>query len=265
MKQVIVIPARHASRRFPGKPLAPLRVPGGARKSLIRLTWEAAQAVPGIDAVLVATDDARIRSEAEGFGAEVVMTSPECRNGTERCAEAVAKTHPDAELVINLQGDSPLTPPDIVLALCDAMQADPAAQVATPVLRCDAHSLAMMRQDRQAGRTGAVTAVFDRRGDALYFSREILPYLPPGMPLPRPLPVFHHLGLYAYRRDALARYVALAPSVLERLEGLEQLRFLENGIALRCVEVPARGRVFWEVNNPADIARVEAALAGEVQ
>lgn len=263
MKRVIVIPARHASRRFPGKPLVRLRVPGGARKSLIRLTWEAAKAVPGIDAVLVATDDARIQAEAEGFGAEVVMTSPDCRNGTERCAEAVALACPDADLVINLQGDSPLTPPEFVRALADAMQAAPALAAATPVLRCDAHSLAMMREDRQAGRTGAVTAVFDTQGDALYFSREILPYLPPGMPLPTPLPVFHHLGLYAYRPDALARYVALAPAPLERLEGLEQLRFLENAIALRCVEVQARGRVFWEVNNPADIARVEAALEGE--
>lgn len=261
MRAVIVIPARHASGRFPGKPLAQLRLPGGARRSLIRLTWEAAQAVPGIAAVLVATDDARIRTEAESFGAKVVMTSPECRNGTERCAQAVATAGVTADLVINLQGDSPLTPPDFVRALVDALRAGPDVPVATPVLRVGAHGLAMMREDRQAGRIGATTAVFDRQHDALYFSKEILPYLPAAGALPTPLPVFHHIGLYAYRPTALARYVALPPAPLERAEGLEQLRFLENGMAIRCVEVAARGRVLWEVNNPADISRIEAALA----
>lgn len=259
MRTAIVIPARYASSRFPGKPLAPLRVPEGGRAPLVELTWRAAMAVPDIDAVCVATDDARIAEAARSFGADVAMTAPSCRNGTERCAEALATGALDADLVVNLQGDAPLTPPWFVTALIQAMARDTAVQVATPVLRCTPDSFAHFRSDRQAGRVGGTTAVMAANGDALYFSKEVLPYVPPGR-LPDPIPVFHHVGVYAYRPAALAAYAAWAPGPLERLEGLEQLRFLENGTPIRCVEVDARGRTFWEVNHPADIARVEDAM-----
>jgi 3-deoxy-manno-octulosonate cytidylyltransferase (CMP-KDO synthetase) len=262
MKAVIVIPARFASSRYPGKPLAELRLPDGSRKPLIQLTWEAAQAVAGIDAVHVATDDERIARAARDFGASVIMTSPDCANGTERCADALARAGIAADVVVNLQGDAPLTPPWFVEALIEAMARDPAVQVATPVLRCDRATHAHLLEDRRAGRVGATTAVFDARGDALYFSKEVIPFtdaaaLGEGE---GPVPVYHHVGVYAYRPAALATYDGWAPGRLECLEGLEQLRFLENRAPVRCVEVSARGRVFWELNNPEDVARIEAVL-----
>ena len=136
-RAIIIIPARFASSRYPGKPLAELTLPDGQRKSLIRMSWEAASSVNGVAEVIVATDDARIRAHCEGFGARVVMTAQECRNGTERCADAMEQASLSADLIVNLQGDAPLTPPWFVEALTGAMQSDPSARVATPVLRCD--------------------------------------------------------------------------------------------------------------------------------
>ena len=121
MKTVIIIPARYASSRFPGKPLAMLQLADGSRKSLIELSWEAAKQVEGISEVYVATDDSRIRDAALDFGAKVIMTSSNCANGTERCAEALENANLDADLVINLQGDAPLTPPWFIEALIAAM------------------------------------------------------------------------------------------------------------------------------------------------
>lgn len=256
MRVAIVIPARFASTRYPGKPLVPLTGPDGT-KTLIRRSWEAAVAVPGGPEVYVATDDARIADHARGFGAAVIMTPESCRNGTERCAAAVAAGGLGHELIVNLQGDAPLTPPWFVTALVAAMAADPGAQVATPVLRCDAATLANFRADRQAGRVGGTTAVFAADRRALYFSKEVIPFAAPGAD---PVPVFHHVGLYAYRPAALAAYAAWAPGPLETHEGLEQLRFLERGWPIACVEVAAPGRVFWELNNPVDVDRIEAAL-----
>ncbi len=138
MKTVIIIPARYGSTRYPGKPLAELTLPSGDRKSLIRMSWEAAMAVSGVDSVYVATDDERIRSAAESFGAKVIMTAEKCRNGTERCAAALINVRLEADVVVNLQGDAPLTPPWFVEDLIAAMARNPGVQVATPVLRCDA-------------------------------------------------------------------------------------------------------------------------------
>ena len=118
MKTLIVIPARYASSRYPGKPLAQLRGAGGQSRSLIQRSWDAAMAVPGIDRVVVATDDDRIETAAKAFGAEVVMTSQDCRNGTERCAQAHAKIGGGYDIVVNLQGDAPLTPHWFIEDLC---------------------------------------------------------------------------------------------------------------------------------------------------
>lgn len=261
MSVLLVIPARYASSRFPGKPLTPLRGATGTARSLIRRSWDAARDVAGVDRVVIATDDDRVRDAAEGFGAEVVMTSPECANGTERCAMAFDMLGGGFEIVVNLQGDAPLTPPWFVEALIEALRAHPAAEAATPVLRCDGRMLADLRADRRAGRVGGTTAVFGIEGAALYFSKEVIPHVP-GTPGPKePAPVFHHVGVYAYRPSALAAYPRWTAGPLERLEGLEQLRFLERGVHLSCVEVEARGRSFWEVNNPEDVARVEEMLA----
>ncbi|MCR9150846.1 MAG: 3-deoxy-manno-octulosonate cytidylyltransferase [Rhodobacteraceae bacterium] len=261
MSVLVAIPARYASSRYPGKPLVPLTGATGATKSLIRRSWEAAMQVSGVDRVVVATDDDRIRAEAEGFGAEVVMTSSDCRNGTERCAEVSRALGDGHDIVVNLQGDAPLTPPWFVEALVAGLAADPDAEVATPVLRCDGAALNGFLADRRAGRVGGTTAVFGAGGRALYFSKEVIPYTGRGYAEADETPVFHHVGVYAYRPAALAAYTGWPPGPLETLEGLEQLRFLEHGRAVLCVEVEARGRDFWELNNPEDVARIEAMMA----
>lgn len=262
MSVLLVIPARYASNRYPGKPLVALRGARGVRRSLIRRSWDAAMAVPGVDRVLVATDDPRIADAARDFGAEVAMTPATCRNGTDRCAAVVRDIADRPQIVVNLQGDAPLTPPWFVSALIDALREDAGRMVATPVLRCDEAALRGLIEDRRQGRVGGTTAVFDRAGRALYFSKEVLPFTG-ALPADDPPAVFHHVGVYAYRTAALLAYPDLPEGPLERLEGLEQLCFLENGIAVQCVEVQARGRAFWELNNPSDIARIEAILADQ--
>ena len=259
MSVLIAIPARYASSRYPGKPLVALRGPDGA-KTLIRRSWEAAMAVAGVDRVVVATDDDRIRAHAEGFGAEVMMTSPECQNGTERSAE-VARHLPGYDVVVNLQGDAPLTPSWFVEDLVAGLQAAPDADIATPVLRCDGRALNGFLADRRAGRVGGTTAVFGAGGRGLYFSKEVIPFTSRSYADDEPTPVFHHVGVYAYRPAALAAYPGWPMGPLETLEGLEQLRFLENGRALLCVEVAAKGRQFWELNNPSDVEVIEAMMA----
>ena len=259
MSVLIVIPARYASTRYPGKPLVALRGASGESRSLIRRSWEAAMAVKGVDRVVVATDDDRIATHARGFGAEVVMTSSTCRNGTERCAEVVAQMEGGAlpEIVVNLQGDAPLTPPWFIEDLVAGLRAAPDMAVATPVLRMEGATLNSFLEDRRAGRVGGTTAVFGAGGRALYFSKEVIPWLGRSYGPDEATPVFHHVGVYAYRPAALAAYAGWEPAPLESLEGLEQLRFVERDMAVLCVEVAARGRAFWELNNPEDVSRIE--------
>lgn len=241
---LIVVPARFASTRFPGKPLALL---GG--KPLVQWTWEAAMRARDLGAVVVATEDERIAEAVRGFGGEAVMTSAAARNGTERCAE-VAALRPGAKLVVNLQGDSPLVRRSDIAALIEAWRETGAAML-TPFLTCDGVTETRLLADAAAGRVGGTTVVADRAGNALYFSKRVLPY----GATPR-----LHIGLYAYTPEALAAYAGWAPGVLETAEGLEQLRFLENGTPIRLVEVSAPVRGFWEVNNPEDLDPVAAAL-----
>ncbi|PTX50534.1 3-deoxy-manno-octulosonate cytidylyltransferase (CMP-KDO synthetase) [Gemmobacter caeni] len=259
MSVLLTIPARYASTRYPGKPLVSLKGPDG-EKTLIRRSWEAAQGVKGVDRVVVATDDDRIKTHAESFGAEVVMTSSACQNGTERCAEVAAKL-PGYEMVVNLQGDAPLTPAWFVEDLIAGLRSDPQADIATPVLRCDGRALNGFLADRRAGRVGGTTAVFGVGGRALYFSKEVIPYTGKTFADEDATPVFHHVGVYAYRPRALRAYLSWPVGPLEVLEGLEQLRFLEQGRNVLCVEVEAKGRQFWELNNPEDVPRIEAMMA----
>ena len=259
MTVLIAIPARYASTRYPGKPLVALKGPDG-EKTLIRRSWEAAMAVKGADRVVVATDDDRIRDHALGFGAEVVMTSTDCQNGTERCAEVAAKL-PGFDIVVNLQGDAPLTPAWFIEDLVAGLRANPAAEIATPVLRGEGRMLSKLLEDRRNGRVGGTTAVFGAGGRGLYFSKEVIPFTGQSYGDEDPTPVFHHVGVYAYRPAALAAYPAWPIGPLEKLEGLEQLRFLENGRQVLCVEVEAQGRQFWELNNPSDVPVIEAMMA----
>lgn len=261
MSVLIAIPARYASTRYPGKPLATLKGATGEVKSLIQRSWEAASEVRGVDRVVVATDDDRIREASEAFGAEVVMTSENCANGTERCAEAFDNLGGGFDIVVNLQGDAPLTPAWFVEELVEGLRRDPVAEVATPVLRCDGRALNGFLEDRKAGRVGGTTAVFTKDCHAMYFSKEVVPFTSDIYADDADTPVFHHVGVYAYRPSALGAYPRWTAGPLESLEGLEQLRFMENGHKVLCVEVEARGRQFWELNNPEDVPRIEAMMA----
>lgn len=260
MSVLIVVPARYASTRYPAKPLATLTGASGQAVTLIERAWRAARSVAGVDDVVVATDDDRIKSVAEAFGADVVMTPESCANGTERCAAAYAALGSDAEIVVNLQGDAPLTPHWFVEDLITAMQANPSADIATPVLRCDGRALNGFLADRKAGRVGGTTAVFDAHMRAMYFSKEVIPFTSQTYPDDVDTPVFHHVGVYAYRPDALRAYPTWPVGPLEQLEGLEQLRFMEQGGTVQCVEVQSKGRQFWELNNPEDVPVLERMM-----
>lgn len=260
MSVLIVIPARYASTRYPGKPLVGLVGATGESKSLIRRSWDAAMQSERGTRVVVATDDQRIADECATFGADVVWTTSNCLNGTERCAEVLSKIEGDYDIVVNLQGDAPLTPFWFVDALVDELSAQQDFGMATPVLRCDGAALNGFLEDRRAGRVGGTTAVFGNDNKALYFSKEVIPFVADAFQAHDLTPVYHHVGVYAYRPAALSEYATWTPGPLEQLEGLEQLRFLENDSPILCVEVDGKGRAFWELNNPEDVSKIEGIL-----
>jgi 3-deoxy-manno-octulosonate cytidylyltransferase (CMP-KDO synthetase) len=256
---VILIPARYQSSRYPGKPLVELKGASGARKPLIQRSVEAARRVSGVSGVFVVTDDERIAEGCAPAKVGVIMTSPECRNGTERCAEALAQLH-DPDLVINFQGDALLTPPYFVEALIERMKNDE-VDVATPAMRLRSSEVRALQAEEAAGRVGGTTVVTDDGGRALYFSKRLIPHLPARALDAELAPVRLHVGVYAYRPAALAAYAATPPSELEELEGLEQLRFLSAGIPVAVVDVETPPFSLRELNNPEDVTPIEDALA----
>lgn len=260
MNSVILIPARYQSSRFPGKPLAPLTGATGVAKPLIQRSVEAARRVKGVSGVFVVTDDERIADACARAKVGVIMTSPENRNGTERCAEALAQLH-DPDLVINFQGDALLTPAGFVEAIIARMELDRDLLVATPAMRLKSNEVRALQAEEQAGRVGGTSVVSDADGNALYFSKRLIPYLPVGALDGAMSPVRLHVGIYAYRPEALERYVTTPVSQLETLEGLEQLRFLVAGIPVAVVEVETPPFALRELNNPEDVAPIEQALA----
>ncbi|WP_317617044.1 cytidylyltransferase domain-containing protein [Sphingobium sp. SCG-1] len=219
MTTAIVIPARYASSRFPGKPLAPLMGATGISKPLIQRSIEAAREVPGVAHLYVATDDDRIADAARACGAAVAMTPPESANGTERVAAALSSLPDDIDVIINFQGDALLTPSWLVMDLENHMRADPTCDVATVAVRCSGTVYAHLVTDQMQERVGGTTVVCNAEGKALYFSKRVLPHIAPGSTLEAAPPVLLHLGLYAYRRSALTRYAALPPPTLKQSKG----------------------------------------------
>lgn len=217
-RTLVAIPARWGSTRFPGKPLHLI-----AGKPLVQRVWERARQCRQVDDVIIATDDGRIAEAAEAFGARVVLTSPDHPSGTDRIAEA-AKTFPDHRVVINVQGDEPLISPALIDRLAVTLQDDRTVGMIT--------AAAPIGEDADAPDPNIVKVVIDARGDALYFSRAAIPFVRNA--IGKPLH-FRHLGIYGFRRECLFEFVSMAPSRLERTEGLEQLRALENGIRIRVV------------------------------
>ena len=260
MNSVILIPARYGSSRYPGKPLAELKGASGIFKPLIQRSVEAARRVQGVSGVFVTTDDERIADACARFGVGVIMTSVDCRNGTERCAEAVAQLH-HPDLVINFQGDALLTPPAFVEALISRMDRDAEAMVATPAFRLSSDEVRALQAEEAAGRVGGTSVVTDGNSHALYFSKRLIPHFPAGALDGQESPVKLHVGVYAYRPKALELYASTAPAELEMIEGLEQLRFLAAGVPVAVVEVEPPAFALREFNNPEDVAPIERALA----
>lgn len=244
------IPARHGSSRFPGKVLAPIR-----GKPMLQWVYERARASGARDA-LIATDDAGILAAAAAFGATARMTSFAHASGTDRLAELAAIEHwPDADIVVNVQADEPLIPPAIIRQVASLLESDPAAAIAT--LAAPVESLAEFLDPN------AVKVVADLKGRALYFSRAPIPWNRDGAPAGvSSQSVFagarRHVGIYAYRVGALRRLASLAPTALEKAEKLEQLRALENGLAIRVAD--AAERPGPDVNTAEDLERVAEFL-----
>jgi len=255
----IVIPARFASKRFPGKPLAAVRGAGGLSKPLIQRSYEAACQVGGVASVHIATDDERIGQAAQRFGASVIYTPANCANGTERIAAALADVPDASEIIVNFQGDALLTPPAFVAFLIEHMRLHPGCDVSTVAVRCSASAYCHLVADQAAGRSGGTTVVVNAKGEAMYFSKRVIPYVPDDH-IADDVPVLMHLGLYAYRREALRNYAAAAPAPTEELEGLEQLRFLHNGVPVEVLVCDAPEWDVIELNNPSDLAVIEAIL-----
>lgn len=248
-----VIPARYQSSRFPGKPLALI-----AGKALVERVFERARAARKLSRLLVATDDDRIVRAVEAFGGEAFMTSPGHPSGTDRLAE-VARRVP-AEIYVNIQGDEPLLDPRDIDALVECLEADPTIDMAT--LR------EPLRETEPADDPDVIKVVCDETGRALYFSRSAIPYDRAGSgsgPAPDAsvarAPRFRHVGLYAYRARFLFEFASWPSGSLERMEGLEQLRALERGRAIRVL--PARGH-YVGVDSPDDVPSVERALGARL-
>lgn len=252
----IIIPARYASSRFPGKPMALIQ-----GKSLLYRTWAIAKAVQQVDEVYIATDDERIVEHANQFGAKTIMTPLSCINGTERALAAAEQINPRPSIVLNLQGDAVLTPPWVIQSLLDTMLDNPEIGFATTATQLSLEQYNIMAASKSNGRVGGTTVVFDKNNNALYFSKCMIPFLRDKSAAA--LPIYRHIGLYVYRYATLKHYLTLEPSVLEITEGLEQLRALENGIPIKVVVVDYQGRSHWSVDSLDDVAVVENIIQQE--
>ena len=235
MKILAVIPARYASQRFPGKPLVKI-----GDKPMVQRVYEAANACTVFTEVIVATDDQRIADCVLQFGGKVIMTSSDHETGTDRVAE-VSGRNPEMAVVVNVQGDQPFVTPAML------------SQLVSPYLKGESSPMTTLACpldfDQGYADPNTVKALCDRQGNALYFSRSPIPYL--RNPVEN-LPVYHHLGLYAFERSFLAQYTQLSPTPLEQIEGLEQLRVLEHGFKIR---VCLTEKAVMEINTPEDLLK----------
>lgn len=239
MKFACVIPARYASTRLPGKPLADI-----AGKPMIQRVYEQVSKAKKPALVIVATDDQRVFDKVESFGGTALMTQPNHPTGTDRLAE-VASHHQDIDVIINVQGDEPLIDADVIDQLAELFLEDADLQMAT---------VASPLLEEEYDEPSAVKVICNKRGDAMYFSRSLIPY-------PRHAfinPPMKHVGIYAYRRQFLLDYAKMDPTPAEETESLEQLRALENGYAIRVIKTDKR---FVGVDTPEDLERVNAIFS----
>ncbi|MBQ9284184.1 MAG: 3-deoxy-manno-octulosonate cytidylyltransferase [Acidaminococcaceae bacterium] len=241
MKVICIIPARYASTRLPGKPLKLI-----AGRPMIQWVYEQAKKAEIPAEVIVATDDVRVYDTVLAFGGNACMTREDHPNGTSRLAE-VAEKFPDADVIVNVQGDEPMIPPEIIDRLANAFAEEPELKMATMKARM---------QESEYGDPSAVKVGTDQNGYALYFSRSLLPYPRNKSNL---FKVYKHVGIYAYTRTFLMQYAAMAPTPLEQVESLEQLRVLENGYKIKVLESSFQG---VGVDTQADLDAVNKILGG---
>jgi 3-deoxy-manno-octulosonate cytidylyltransferase (CMP-KDO synthetase) len=243
MKVVAIIPARYDSTRFPGKALALLQ-----GKPLIQWVWEAVLASGLFSDVIIATDSELILRAAASFGALGVSTNRYHRSGTDRVAEVVK--YLDCDIIVNVQGDEPLINREALSALLECFE-DPKTQMASLMTR--------FKDTKDIKNPNAVKVVCDTKGKALYFSRSVVPYDRDGLDN---ITYYRHIGVYAFRRETVLRFVSLPMGLLEQAEKLEQLRALEHGIPIRMVETEYQG---IGVDTPEDLKMVEAFMADKVK
>lgn len=259
MNAVIVIPARFGSTRFPGKPLIKI-----AGKSLLEHVCASASLVANVK-VLVATDDERIMRHAHELNVDTVMTPTSCASGTDRILNAISQLTDKPKYVINLQGDAPLTPPIIIQQLLDTLQTH---DIVTPVMQLGWSELDILRNSKQQNPFSGTTAIVNTHNNAIWFSKHIIPAIREEEKLRKTMqksPVFQHLGIYGYSLKMLELFASLPPSHYETLEGLEQLRFLENGYSIKAVPITLSNLNAWRgVDTPEDAQFVEQLiLAGK--
>lgn len=235
MRIIGVIPARFESSRFPGKPLIDLK-----GKSMIQRVYEGASKASGLDKVIVATDDQRIYDHVKGFGGDVVMTNSSHQTGTDRCGEVALDI--DADVIINIQGDEPLVDYRQLDQLCEIFN-DTTVDIATLGIRIPMDSEELSDPNR-------IKIVVDKNMNALYFSRSVIPFV---RDQDVTYPFLRHIGLYAYRKSILMDLIKMAPSDLEKVESLEQLRWLYNGHSIRVVETDIETP---NIDIPEDVKRV---------
>jgi len=260
-KIAIVIPARYGSTRFPGKPLAQI-----AGKSMLRrvveLASEAAKDRDNVD-VLVTTEDQRIADHAKEIGVACIVTSEDCPTGSDRALEAIAQLDDKPDFVLNLQGDAPFTPLESIEKMLAAFR--PETEIVTPVHQLRWDDLDRLREAKKTTPFSGTTVILNADNEAIWFSKNIIPGIRKEEQMREDCalsPVFQHMGLYGFRTDVLEHFVTLPQSHYEQLEGLEQLRMLENNMRIQTVKIDVEsGRRQSGIDTPEDLARAEKLLA----
>lgn len=262
MQTLIVIPARYGSTRLPGKPL--VRIAGETMISRVARLARRAASILGDADFVVATDDRRIADHCQEISVNVVMTDPALPSGSDRALAAADGLGVCPEFVVNLQGDAPFTPPEHVVAIVEALR-QTRADAATPYVRLSWQALDQLRAHKAETPFSGTTLVRNEAGQALWFSKTILPAMRREAELRQAgdlSPVCQHIGLYAFRFDTLRRYCAFPEGVYERLEGLEQLRLIENGLHIQAVEVRPGPISIPGIDTLEDVALAERLHAG---
>ena len=263
MKTAIVIPARYGSSRFPGKPLAKI----AGQSMLSRVVDVARAAAKGSEEdiqILVATEDDRIAAHCAEIGVYFLMTPENAPTGSDRVLAALRQLNEWPDFVVNLQGDAPFTPPSVIQALIHAFEINRRIEVATPVHRLSWSELDALRESKKTTPFSGTTAILNAQNQALWFSKTIIPAIRNESALRaggKMSPVWQHMGLYGFRIDALEKFVMLPQGYYESIEGLEQLRMIENGLRIQAVPVEVDSAIFHSgIDSPEDLARAEERL-----